>query len=316
MNFFKGFFSLISGVAATDSDSDSAVKDEILDSEGNTRSDIESYILSELERRRDERRDIELQWQLNANFLYGNQRCDINIRSHTVEQYSDPCDGLEKEIYNQIEPLAKTRAANLGKISYAMTVKPRTSEIDDISKAKVSTSILRYKQSTSDFSRFITSLIHWAEITGTAFVLNWWDTRAGDMVGEITTLEEDDYGQPAEKKEAVFSGDVNYGMLTPFEVFPETVYKETVEDQRSIITEQVMSVEDIYDIYGIKVDGRAIETYALSPVEGAGGFGYVATVAKMTSHTVTDIEKVITYFERPGRKFPNGRMAILIGDEL
>lgn len=316
MNFIKGFFSLISGVAATDSDSDSAVKDEILDNEGNTRSDIESYILSELERRRDERRDIELQWQLNANFLYGNQRCDINIRSHTVEQYSDPCDGLEKEIYNQIEPLAKTRAANLGKISYAMTVKPRTSEIDDISKAKVSTSILRYKQSTSDFSRFITSLIHWAEITGTAFVLNWWDTRAGDMVGEITTLEEDDYGQPAEKKEAVFSGDVNYGMLTPFEVFPETVYKETVEDQRSIITEQVMSVEDIYDIYGIKVDGRAIETYALSPVEGAGGFGYVATVAKMTSHTVTDSEKVITYFERPGRKFPNGRMAILIGDKL
>lgn len=49
--------------------------------------------------------------QINSNFLYGNQRCDINFKSGTVEQYGEVNDGLECEVFNQIEPLYKTRQA-------------------------------------------------------------------------------------------------------------------------------------------------------------------------------------------------------------
>lgn len=278
-------------------------------------SDIVSMVKNELERRRDDRRVFELQWQLNTNFLNGNQRCGLNLRSGTIEQYELP-DGMEAEIYNQIEPLAKTRKAHLNKLDYAMSVKPRTSEADDISKAKVSTALLRYKQNISDFESFKNRLTEWCETLGTCYVLSWWDVDKGDKVGEIEQTEIDENGIARVYTEAVYSGDVNFGILSCYEVFPESMYKQEIKDQRSIITEQVLTAEDIYDLYGIKVDGKSIDTYSVSPVDGAGGFGYVATVSSVTSKTVENAEKVITWYERPGRRYPNGRLAIVIGDEL
>lgn len=270
--------------------------------------DIEAFVLNELERRRDERRTFELQWQLNTNFLYGNQRCDINKMSGTIEQYELPYDSMENEVFNQIEPLFKTRLAHLNKLRYSMTVKPRTSELDDIAKANVSTSLLRYKQSISGFNAFKTTLISWCEITGTAFILNWWDAKMGDKVGFFQTAELDD--------SVLYSGDVAYGLLSPYEVYPESIYKQDVKDQRSIIVEQVMSVDDIYDLYGVEVEGEAVEAYAMSTVEGAGGFGYIANVAKITSRTAENSKKVITFFEKKSRRYPDGRLIIIIGDKL
>lgn len=277
--------------------------------------DIVTMVKSELERRRDDRLTFELQWQLNTNFLNGNQRCGINLRSGTIEQYSMP-EGAENETYNKIKPLAKTRKANINKVSLAMAVKPRTSESDDASKAKVSTLLLRYKQSTSDFGKFKSRLLDWSETLGCCYVLSWWDTGKGDKVGEIEQTEIDENGVAKVYTEAIYSGDVNYGLLSPYEVFPESMYKQEIEDQRNIIVEQVLSAEDIYDLYGVETTGKSIDTYSIAPVDGAGGFGYVATVSTLTSKTVENAEKVITWFERPGRRYPNGRLIIIIGDNL
>ena len=278
-------------------------------------SDIVTMVKDELERRRSDRMVFELQWQLNTNFLNGNQRCGINLNSHTIEQYDLP-EGMEAEVYNQIEPLHKTRHAHLNKVDLAMSVKPRTSESDDISKARVSTSLLRYKQNTSDFDGFKNRLLDWGDTLGTCYVLSWWDTDKGDLLGELEQIEIDEDGIAKTFTEAVYSGDVNYGILSSYEVFPESMYKQEIKDQRNIITEQVLTVDDIYDLYGIKVEGKDIDTYSISPVDGAGGFGYVATVATVTNKTVRNAQKVITWYERPGRRYAHGRLIIIIGDEL
>lgn len=277
--------------------------------------DIVSMVKDELERRRTDRMNFELQWQLNTNFLNGNQRCGLNLNSMTIEQYSLP-EGMEAEIYNQIKPLAKTRRAYLNKLDYGMSVNPRTSEADDVSKAKVSTALLRYKQSTSDFDNFKDRLIEWSENLGVCYVLSWWDVNKGDKIGELEQAEIDEHGIAKAYTEAVYTGDVDYGLLSAYEVFPESMYKQEIRDQRNVIVEQVLSAEDIYDLYGVDIEGKSIDTYSIAPVDGAGGFGYVATVATLTSKTIENAEKVITWFERPGRRYPNGRLIILIGDEL
>ena len=89
-----------------------------------------------------ERHAWELQWELNSNFLCGNQFVDINTYSGKIEEYSKPHDYEEREAYNQIEPLYETRIANLETITYAMTVRPATDELIDIQKARVSTALL------------------------------------------------------------------------------------------------------------------------------------------------------------------------------
>lgn len=263
--------------------------------------DIISDIKQKLEDRKAERQPLELQWQLNLNYYAGNQNCDINIVTGGIEQRPAPLAAMSNEVFNITAPLVETRMANLLKVTYAMTVVPRTNELDDMDKASVSTNILRYLQDTSDFNTNITNALSWSEVTGTCFFMSWWDNNAGDMVFPDESLHE---------------GDIAWGILTPYEVYPESIFKQTIKEQRYIIVDRVMSIEDIYDVYGIVVDGRSVDVAGVTSEIGAGGFGYESAVMTVTHRSVEDAEHVITYFERPSRLYKDGRMAIIIGDEL
>lgn len=263
--------------------------------------DILSYLDTELERRRAERQPLELQWQLNLNFYAGNQNCDINLTTGEVEQYGAPQEWMSHETFNHVAPLIDTRMAHLQKISYLMTVTPRTNDLDDMDKASVSTSILRYKQDTTDFKTSIINAISWAEITGTCFYLSWWDLMSGDYVDKAQQLHE---------------GDIEWGLLTAYEVYPESIYKQEMREQRSMMIDRVMTVDEIYDLYGIMVEGETVDVACITPEIGAGGYGYESSVLAISHREVENAKHVVTYFERPSRLYKNGRMAIKIGEDL
>ena len=123
--------------------------------------DVIKFVNDELEKRRNERSPLEQQWTLNANFLVGNQYCDINTYKGGIEQIEPVHDFLERETFNQIAPLIETRISNLKKITYQMKVKPRTNELDDYAKADVSTAILQHTQSISNFDTQKNTMIAW-----------------------------------------------------------------------------------------------------------------------------------------------------------
>lgn len=262
-----------------------------------------------------ERHPWELQWELNSNFLVGNQFVDINVGSGTIEEYSKAHEYEEREVYNQIEPLIETRIANLESITYAMTVKPATDELVDIQRARVATALLRHHQVATGFNDKMHSAITLAELCGTAFVMSWWDTAKGEYVGKQTIEVVGENGVEV-RESPVFGGDVDYGIITPYEVYPESCYKEKVEDQRYIILEQVLSVDEIYDRYGIKVEGADIDTFSVCPTPNLGGYGYEATIMGNGHVSTPDAAKLITYFEKPSRDYPSGRMVVYCQDKL
>lgn len=265
--------------------------------------DIIRDVLDELEKRRSERSPLELQWTLNANFLMGNQFCDINPTSREVEQVEPVYDWLEREQFNQIAPLIDTRIANLGKISYMMRVTPATNETDDYHKADVSTSILQYVQKNTDFTSKVSSAIQWSEMCGNCFWLSWWDTSAGELQG----VDENGRGY--------YQGDLDYGIITPYEVFPKSLFVQGIDKQRDIILEQVKSVEEIYDLYGLEVEGTKIDTFEITPISSGGGFGYESTTLTLGHRSFDDAQKVITRMEKPSRRNPQGRLTIIVGEE-
>lgn len=277
--------------------------------------DIIHNILEDLEKRRNQRSPLERQWTLNANFLVGNQYCDIRPYTGEIEQLQPVYDWLNRETFNNIAPLIETRIANLKKVNYAMKVKPATNELDDYAKAEVSTSVLQYTQKATDFTSKKDTMLYWNELCGNCFWLSWWDKDKGEKLAEETVTELDENGVERKYQRAIYEGDLDYGLVTPYEVFPESIFKQGVESQRSIILEQVKSIDDIYDLYGVKVEGNNIETFELTPVASGGGLGYENTVISIGHHSVEDAEKVITYFERPSKHRPNGLMAIIVGDE-
>lgn len=282
--------------------------------DGRYREDVIHEVLDELEQRRTERSGLELQWTLNANFLVGNQYCDINPYNQQIEQIEPTYDWLERETFNQIAPLIETRVANLKKISYLMKVKPRTNELDDYDKAETSTAILQHIQKVTDFDTTKDTAIWWNEVCGNVFWLSWWDATKGEpLVGETQTIAED--GTVITEKVKYAQGDIDYGLVTPYEVFPESLFKQTIGAQRSIIIEQVKTVDDVYDLYGIEVEGGDVDTFTLTPLESGGGYGYAATTIAIGHKTISDAVKVVTYFERPSRQKPKGQMIIIVGGE-
>lgn len=288
-----------------------------VDRDGNTlfREDIIKNILEDLEKRRTQRAPLERQWTLNANFLAGNQYCEFRPYSGDIEQLEPVYDWLNREVFNTIAPLIETRIANLKKISYMMKVKPATNELSDYSKADVSTSILQFLQKSTDFQSKKDTLICWNELCGSCYWLSWWDKDKGEKYAVETLVEIGSNGLENKKERAYYQGDIDYGLITPYEIFPESIFKQGIENQRSIILEQVKSVEDIYDLYDIEVPGSAIETFELTPVSSGGGLGYENTVVSIGHRTAENAEKVITYFEKPSRHRPDGLMAIIVGSE-
>lgn len=288
-----------------------------VDRDGNVlfKEDIINNVLEELEKRRGQRSSLERQWTLNANFLVGNQYCEVRPYTGEIEQLEPVYDWLNRETFNNIAPLIETRIANLKKINYMMKVKPATNELDDYAKAEVSTSVLQYTQKSTDFESKKDTMIYWNELCGNCFWLSWWDKDKGDKFAVETVVEIGDDGIERKQERAYYQGDIDYGLITPYEVFPESIFKQGIENQRSIILEQVKSVDDIYDLYGIEVKGSDIETFELTPVASGGGLGYENTVISIGHRTAENAEKVITYFEKPSKYRPNGLMIIIVGDE-
>lgn len=307
---------LFHGKATNKSDSDDSNPIDF-DKDGNViyKDDIIRKVHEELEKRRGERSALERQWTLNANFLVGNQYCGVRPYTGEIEQLEPVYDWLNRETFNNIAPLVQTRIANLKKINYMMKVCPATNELDDYAKAEVSTSLLQHVQKATDFESKKDTMIYWNELCGNCFWLSWWDKDKGDKYAVETELDICDDGSVRKSERAYYEGDLDYGLITPYEVFPESVFKQGVENQRSIILEQVKSVEDIYDLYGVEVEGSSIETFELTPVTSGGGLGYENTVISLGHRTAENAQKVITYFERPSKHRPNGLMAIIVGDE-
>ncbi len=274
--------------------------------------EVAAFIKDELERRREQRRGCELQWRLNANFLLGHQNCDINPYRSEVEDRDVEYEYMQRACYNRIAPIIDTRLANLETMHFDMTVSPATNEIDDYEKACISTKILSYLKSSTDFDSIRRSLVSWSEMCGTAFIMSWWDRDAGQVIGTVSETDADGNTFTAELHE----GDVKYGILTPYEVYPDSINIQSIAEQDSIIIEQVMKSERVYELYGVKIEGEQVETYSLAHTEGAGGFGYPNTDISFSPTVEENSVKVISYFEKASKKHPSGRLIICAGDKV
>lgn len=261
-----------------------------------TEETVVSEIMAELERRRSERMPFELQWRLNAAFMGGAQRCEINPYRQSLEENEPLYDYEERGVYNRIAPLMDTRLANLKGVSFTMAVHPATEDGEDVRKAQICSELLRYAYNTGDFEHKKNTLLQWAELTGSAFLLSSWDKGAGAPLtqgGEVRT------------------GDIRYTLLSPYEVFPENLYRQDIEEQGSVIIEQVMSAKEIESLYGVKCKGRDMMSAVLQcPV------GSSLSVAMTGSVKVRDSERVVTYLEAPTEANPLGVIVQIAAGKL
>ena len=269
---------------------------------GDFEKELADQVMQDFKKRQSERKSFESQWQLNMNFLIGNQYCSVG-NSGEVEEFEKQYFWQEREVFNHIAPLIDVRLAKLQKVRPSMAVSPASADEKDVKTAKLSKKIIDVVYNSKDVAEKITQATRWSEICGTSFYKVVWNKDLGQ---EITNDEK-----------AIKTGDIEINVISPFEIFPESSNAEKLEDNRSLIHAKAYHVDEIKNIWGIEVEGEEVNVFSLDQTNRTiGGLEYNAFATKIIKTTRENYAIVIEKYELPTQEFPNGRLIIVCNGKL
>lgn len=260
-------------------------------------------IQADFRERRAERKPFEAQWQLNNNFVMGNQYCSI-VAGHEVEDYSKQYFWQEREVFNHIAPLIEARLSKLARIKPSLTVMPASAEESDMKVAKLSRDIINATGERINIYGKILDATKWSEICGTSFYKVIWNAGAGKSIATD------------EAKMPIHEGDVEIAVIPPYEIFPESSCSGSIEECSSIIHAKAYNIQAIKNIWGVDIEGSPIDVFALDKVQVLGGLGYRASASGVVNSVKNNHAIVLEKYESPSVKYPNGRLIIVCEDKL
>lgn len=264
---------------------------------------IVNNVLEDFKNRQAERRSFELQWQLNMNFLMGNQYCQIGP-SGEIEDEDKDYYWQQREVYNHIAPIIDARLSKLSNMKPSMTVVPASGDERDIKTAKVSKKIVNSIYNKLAVSGMINQANKWSEVCGTSFYKVTWNSAKGSLIGK------NDLGK------AISSGDVEITVCPPFEIYPESSSCADINDCKSIIHARAYHIEDIKNIWGVEVEGSDVNVFSLDNSNMSDTFGFFGENKRYINGTRKDYAIVIERYEAPTVEFPNGKLTIIAGNKL
>lgn len=255
--------------------------------------DLVAAVYDDFKKRQEERRAIEKQWELDLEYLAGNQYVEIAPNGE-VEEEEKYFFWQNRNAYNHIAPIVDSRIARLTRARPVMSVRASSGDESDLKTAKLTTEILNATYQRIDLGKVIGEATRWSEACGTSFYEICWMKNEGRYLGECDG-------------KSVYEGDVSVRALSPFEIFPDSLASESLDDCKSVIHARAMHVSDVERCYGVKLVGRDVDVFSLS-VAGAG--------SGKTSGVRHDNVLVIEKFERPSSEYPNGRVIAVAENTL
>lgn len=264
--------------------------------------DVVAEVRDDYLSRRNERRHFEAQWQLNSNFVSGNQYCAVNF-SGSLESRGKDYYWQEREVFNHIAFIVETRLAKLNRVRPKLSVRPSSGDDDDIKTASVSGKILESTYNKLQLSELIMKGTQWSETIGSVFYKVSWDKSGGRKIGYSG-------GRP------VFEGEVRVDICPPYEIFPDQITNQDVESCNSIIHAKAVHTDDIFRIWGVVVDSEDIETASLGQAGAIGGLGLSSAVTKYGRGKRSDHAVVIERYTAPTPEKPEGELVIIAGNKL
>ena len=245
--------------------------------------------------RQEQRLKLERQWELNLNFLSGNQYCQISSRGEVVEKDGRDYYWQQRGVFNHIAPIIETRISKLSRISPTICVRPKTDDDTDVSGATLAQKAIEGVFEQINFSDVVKKTTLWSESCGTGFYKIVWDNEGGNDVGVLNGKN-------------VREGEVNILSVSPFEIFPDNLSHENIEDCASIIHARYVDVKDVLEKYGVEVKPTDNSEYRLNQKNN------------FQTDAIEDVENnlviVIEKYEKPTKDFINGRLITVAGDKV
>jgi len=263
---------------------------------------IVNDILEDLNNRSKERKQHELCWELNMNFMLGNQYSLINSVGE-IDETPKNYYWEEREVYNHIAPIIESRLAKLGKVRPSVSVKPASNDQADLYSAKLSKNILSSISDKTYLSDVISNATLWSEVTGTSFYKIIWDDSFGENIS-------------TDSNKQIKTGDISISVCPPFEIYPDSSYVSEIENCESIIHARAYPAKKAEEVWGLKLEGYDINslTFETSVINGSiTGKSNVQKIARNVKH---DQVLVVEKYVKPSESLPNGKLTIIVGNNL
>lgn len=262
--------------------------------------ELVAEILDDFKERQQARRPYELNWQLNLNFLAGNQYCSVAGDSIVADEST--YEWQEKQVFNHIAPVYETRLAKLSRVRPKMTVRPFSDEDKDVNSAKLAKKILESCSEKLSVNGLIDKGTMWSEACGTVFYKILWDKEKG------VRIKSDD--------KIYTCGDVSVSVVPPFEIYPDSSVCADLDECKSIIHAKAYSSGEVKEIWGVDVVGEELKVFSLDGGASMGGRSYNKTVPSVTEQVKKDAVLVIERYTKPTKQKPDGELVVVAGDVL
>lgn len=255
--------------------------------------DLIADIKADFNKRRKARAPLDRQWELNMNFISGSQYCGINARGDVVDEAREYF-WQNREVFNHIAPLIESRLARFSRVSPMLSVRPKSDDDKDVNGAAVAEKLLSSAFEKHDVESIVKKVTVWSETCGTGFYKIVWDNDGGNAVGETENVP-------------VYEGDIKVIPVSPFEIFPDDLNNEELEDCFSIIHARAVPVREIREKYGVNVAAEDVETLDTINASATNLYENLGE---------SDRAIVIEKYEKPSSEFKNGRLITVAGDKL
>ncbi len=255
--------------------------------------DLIADVKADFKKRQEKRVIYERQWELNINFLNGNQYCDVSAHGELLEE-GKTFYWQGRGVYNHIAPIVDTRLAKFSYISPTVSVRPKTDDDKDVESATLAEKLLENAFKKTRLHEVVKKATVWSETCGTGFYKVIWKADGGNLIG-------------TNDGKNVYEGDVEVLAISPFEIFPDSLTTENIEDCQSIIHARAMSTTRVKELYGVDVAGQKLDVQSLQKI---------SSFNQDNHNQIDDGVVVIERYEKPTKQFPNGRLITVAGDKL
>ena len=255
--------------------------------------DLIKEVQSDFKKRQKQRLFYERQWELNINFLNGNQYCEVDSRGELAEQ-GKTFYWQNKEVFNHIAPIINSRLSKFSCIVPTLSVRPETDDDRDVAAASFAEKLLESAFKKTNLHEVVKKTTVWSETCGTGFYKIIWNSLGGNKIGSTNGMD-------------VFEGEVEVISVSPFEIFPDSLSNENIEDCESLIHAKVLSTSAVKELYGVEVAGQKIDVQTMQKIN---------VFNEQNEGVMENGVIVIERYEKPSKEFPNGRLITIAGDKL
>lgn len=218
------------------------------------------------------RRPSEQQWVMNLAWLAGRQYTFFNSTAHLLQGLKQ-VQGRIRSVDNKLLPRWKRLVSDWIKTEPIMSVVPQTMEEEDVQAAKVADKIIKNFWQSNRMKQKQRTLAGWVFSCGEGYLDDRWNGKLGPVTVEGDKL--------------VYSGDVDCGVWSPFEVLvPEVAMGCTeLHGFAWMIKHKRRTLEYLREEYGAK-GALVVEEPLPTPVIDlgiimSGGTGGTAAIGKV-----------------------------------